>query len=277
MLKSNFRLDKGAVTLTRDGFECEDIPEILETHVENWKKKGEEDDETHIENLKKKIKLHHLAVMRALNYVPKYQNQLWAMENLVQRKEEEAKRKEAKAVETARRLQREELEKLKRQEEELKAKKARSKPIPPMNRKRVSDDDEEMTKEHKSKKVHVPSRVYKPRNQQELDRLNAWTKWTENEWRYSIAHGTEAMEKLIARGVTVPEVIPGQAIPLIQPPPSPVPLPIHNSITTPVVEQAAVVEQDAEAEQAADVEDLRAPDSPASDDSVRQAMSALGV
>jgi hypothetical protein len=36
-----------------------------------------------------------------------------------------------------------------------------------------------------------------------VDRLNAWTAWSENEWRFSVKHGTLALEELKARGVEI--------------------------------------------------------------------------
>jgi len=257
MLKSNFRLENGAVTLTKDGFECADLPEVADTHVENWRKKGEVDDETHMLALKNKIEKHHLAVLRALRKVPVYQNQLWAMEQLVQQKGTEAKRREAKAVERAQRLERERLERLKREEDELNAKKAMTKPLQPLSRKRASSSDEEEVvvrqKKPKEKKPQVeekkeapvvrrPPQIYKPQNQQEWDRWNAFPRYRESEWYYSQQHGTEALERLVCRGVNhlIPDgILPGQPIPWIEPPAL---VPIFIPAAAPEVAQAAAAE-----------------------------------
>jgi len=203
--------------------------------VQNWMKKGDVDDETHIATLKKKIEAHHTAVMRALAKVPVYQNQLWAMEQLVKKKKAAAERRDVKAAERAQRLEKERLDKLRREEDDLEAKKVLSRPLQPMNRKRASSDEgssDEEDRKHVEKKKRTPKqkpkadpvtrnppKAYQPQNQQEWDRWNAFTGYSENEWRYSLEHGTEALECLVARGLNqlIPEILPGQHTPKIEP------------------------------------------------------------
>jgi len=151
------------------------------------------------------------------------------------------------------------MDKLKREEEELEAKKAMSKPLQPMSRKkRASSDegsDEEEQKHEKKKRTpkkkpeekkaekvdRAPPRLYKPQNQQEWDRWNAFLGYSENEWRYSIQHGTEALERLVARGANhlIPEIMPGDHTPWIEPPAL---VPIVIPVTAPHVAQEAAVE-----------------------------------
>jgi len=267
------------VTLTRDGFLVDDMPEVAATHVENWRKKGDGDDTRHILNLKNKIANHHAAIMRALKKIPKYENQLWAMEQLVQQKEEAVQRREAKSVEKAKRLERERIEKMQREEKELEDKKARSKPLPPMNRKRASSDEgsdaEEKHKKRTPKKkpqvepekkepARNPPKVYKPLSQKEWDLWYAFVGYSENEWRYSIEHGTEAMERLVCRGANhlVPEIEPGQRTPWIEPP-------AFVLVPVPVAPHVRLQEAAAEA-----LPPL--PDSPVSD-GMGQAMSSLNL
>lgn len=222
-------------------------------------------------------------MLRALKKVPVYQNQLWAMEQLVQRKEEARTRSAQREVEKAQRLERERMEKLKREEEELEKKKSQSKPLKPMNKKRASSSDEAEEEEKHAKKkvpkkkpqvaekkddvpaVRNPPRLYKPKNQQEWNRWNASGPTTEDEWRYSIEHGTEALECLIARGANhlIPHIEPGQRTPWIEPPDL---VPIMIPVVTPPVVQAAATEA---------LPPL--PASPSSDSSVGEAMSSLNL
>jgi hypothetical protein len=200
--------------------------------------------------------------MRALKKVPIYQNQLWAMEQLVQQKEELSKRRDDKAAEKAERLERERLDKLRRDEEDLAARKAISRPLQPMNRKRASSDDSSEPEEEKyvekkkrtpkkkpqveekkpdTPSVRSPPKMYKLQNKQEWDRWNAFLGYTESEWHYGNVHGIEALERLVARGENhlIPEMLSGPKTSQIEPPAL---VPIRIPVATPEVVQEAAAE-----------------------------------
>lgn len=112
--------------------------------------------------------------------------------------------------------------------------------------------------------------MYKPLNQQEWDRWNAFAGYSESEWLYSVQHGTEALERLVCRGANhlIPPLVAGEHTPWIE-------APELVPVRIPVPPVVAVQEAAAEAE----LPPL--PDSPVSDQdaghAAAQAMSSLNL
>lgn len=204
------------------------MPEVREAEVISWTSKTVEEDETHIAELKAKLARHHRAVLKALRLAPKLENKLYAMEQLLEQKKKVVDATENKVIKNAQSKERERLERLANEEELLRLKK--SFVVAPMNKKRASSDDiesdeeerqREKEKRHKKKKEarmkkpeaekkeEVPVRVfaYKPTSKDELNRLLAWTTITESEAHYKFKYGMEALERKIARGEPVPNLI----------------------------------------------------------------------
>jgi hypothetical protein len=214
MSKSNFRLGN-AVTVTPKGFECDDMPEVVAKEVQKRKKKTIKEDEAHIRDLEHKLEMDHAAVMRAFLRVQKVKNKLWATKNMVLQKQLDQDEEERAGYEMAEIEERARQEKLRVAERKLNAKKAKT-VIPPMNRKRGSEDEAEEKKPAPRKKPLTLEQqiaacgrpfVYKPQSQQELDRLLAWTNITETEAHYKFQYGPEALERKIARGEPVPSLV----------------------------------------------------------------------
>jgi hypothetical protein len=112
------------VTVTKDGFICGDMPEVVNA-------KTEDEDEGHLRELKHKLQKQHDLLMTALTKAPKYENQIWAVQEQLKKKKIAREQKDLKELKNAQAEETARQQKLDNEQVHLDAKKSISEPLQP--------------------------------------------------------------------------------------------------------------------------------------------------
>lgn len=100
------------VTVTKTGFVCGDMPAVVAAKCLKRRKKTVDEDERHLTDLRHKLQKQHDVLMTALEKAPKYENQIWAVEEQLKKKKIASEQKDLKELKNAQAEERARQEKL---------------------------------------------------------------------------------------------------------------------------------------------------------------------